>query len=77
MQINAKKCIILGAIHLGALFLLRACVPCTCAHDTNAQHDVTRFTYDVDHITMTSPAFVFHLFHIGMRWHDIIGVHIA
>ena len=46
-------------------------------HDVHAHCDVTRFTYDVTHVTMTSPVFVFHLCHIGMRWHDIIGVHIV
>ena len=57
--------------------LIIAHVPCMCACDTHGHHDVTKFTYDVNHITMTSPAFVFHSCHIGMRWHDIIGVHIA
>ena len=35
------------------------------------------FTYNVDHVIMMSSAFVFHLCHVGMRWHDVIGVHIA
>ena len=26
---------------------------------------------------MMSPALAFHLCHIEMRWHDIIGVHIV
>ena len=30
--------------------------------------------YDANHITMTSPAFTFHLCHIEMRRHDVIGV---
>ena len=45
-----------------------------CSHDMHAHCDVTRFAYGVNHVTMTSPAFVFHSFHIGMRWHDVIGV---
>ena len=44
------------------------------ACNVRAHHDITRFTYDVNHVTMTSPAFAFHLCHIGMMWHDIIGV---
>ena len=60
--------------YLGAPILLRACVPCMPVHNMHAYCDVTRFTYDVNHITMTSPVFTFHLCHVGMRWHDIIGV---
>ena len=56
--------------------LLRACGPCTCACNVPAHHDVTRFAYDVNHVTMTSPAFVFHSCHIGMMWHYVIGLHI-
>ena len=63
--------------YLSMPILIIACAPCMCACDTHGHHDVTKFTYDVNHITMTSPAFVFHSCHIGMRWHDIIGVHIA
>ena len=44
------------------------------AHDMHAHHDVTRFAYDVNHVTMMSPAFVFHSCQVGMRWHDVIGV---
>ena len=44
------------------------------AHDAHAHHDVTIFAYDVKHVTMMSPAFVFHSCHVGMRWHDVIGV---
>ena len=50
----------------------------TCAmhaHDVHAHHDITRFTYDANHVTMMSPAFAFHSCHVGLRWHDIIGVH--
>ena len=57
--------------------LLRAHVPCTHACNAHAHHDVTRCVYDVNHVTMTSPAFPFHLCHVGMRWNDIIGVCIA
>ena len=48
-----------------------------CMCDPHVYHDVTGFTYDMNHITMTSPAFAFHSCHIGMRWHDIIGIHIV
>ena len=54
-----------------------ACAPCMCSHDMHAHCDVTRFAYGVNHVTMTSPAFVFHSFHTGMRWHDVIGVFIG
>ena len=54
--------------------LIIAHVPCMCMHDMHAHHDVTRFAYDANHVTMTSPAFMFHLCCIGMRWHDVIGV---
>ena len=60
--------------YLDAPILIIAHAPCSHMHDAHAHHDVTRFAYDVNHITMTSPAFVFHLCHIEMRWHDIIGV---
>ena len=35
------------------------------------------FTYTVNHIVMMSLAFAFHLCHIGMMWHNVIGVDIA
>ena len=60
--------------YLSAPILFMACARCMCMHDAHAHHDVTWFTYDANHITMMSPAFTFHLCHIGMRWHDIIGV---
>ena len=65
--------------YLDIPILLFACVPCTCMCDVDAQCDVTRFAYDASHITMTSPAFTSHSCHVdvGMRWHDVIGVHIA
>ena len=63
--------------YLGAPILLRAYAPCMHTHDAHAHHDITRFAYDVNNVTMTSPAFVFHLCHIEMRWHDVIGDHIV
>ena len=46
-------------------------------HDIHPYHDVRRFAYDASHVTMTSPAFTFHLSHIEMKWHDIMSVHIV
>ena len=63
--------------YLDAPILIIAHAPCTHARDTHAQCDISRLTYDVNHVTMTSSAFVFHSCHIGMRWHDIIGVRIV
>ena len=63
--------------YLSMPILIIAHVPCMCAHNAHAHCDVTRFTYDVNHIATISPAFVFHSCHIGMGWHDIIGVHIG
>ena len=60
--------------YLDKPILIIACVPCMCTHDTHAHHDITRFTYDANHVTMTTPVFAFHLCHVEMRWHDIIGV---
>ena len=60
--------------YLSMPLLIIAHVPCTHACNMHAHHDITRFTYDANHVTMTSPAFTFHSCHIGMRWHDIIGV---
>ena len=60
--------------YLDAPILIITCVPCMCAHYTHAQHDATRFACDANHVTMTSPEFAVHSCHIGMRWHDIIGV---
>ena len=63
--------------YLDVPILIIPCVPCMHAHDAHAQRDVTRFTYDANHVTMTSPAFAFHSCHVEMRWHDIIGVRIV
>ena len=60
-----------------ALVLHRPHEPCMCTGIAHARHEITRFAYNVNHIIMMSLAFVFHSCHIGMRWHDIIGVHIA
>ena len=50
---------------------------CMRAHDAHAHHEVTRFAYDANQVTVTSPVFAFHSCHVGMRWHDVIGVHVA
>ena len=63
--------------YLSAPILIIAHEPYICMCDAHAHHDITRFKYDVNHITMTSQAFMFHLFHVGMRWHEVIHVHIA
>ena len=61
--------------YLDVPILIIAHAPCMHAHDAHAHRDVTRFTYDVIHVTVTSPVFVFHLCH-ERRWHDVIGVRI-
>ena len=63
--------------YLDAPILIIAHVPCTHICNMHAHCDITRFAYDVNHITMTSPAFTFHSCHIEMRWHDINSVHIV
>ena len=60
--------------YLSVPILIRAHVPCTCTCDAHANHDVTRFAYDANHVTMTSQAFTFHSYHVGMMWHDVMGV---
>ena len=60
--------------YLDMPILIIACVPCTHMHDAHAYHEVTRFAYDGNHVTMMSPAFVFHSCHVEIRWHDDIGV---
>ena len=63
--------------HLGVPILTIACAPCMCTCNAHAHHDITRFAYDANHVTMTSPVFAFHSCHNGMRWHDVIGVSIV
>ena len=71
--------------YLDTIILIIACAPCTyvrdapCTYvrDAHAHRDITRFAYDVNHITMMSPAFVFHSCHIDTRRHDIIGAHVV
>ena len=46
--------------YLSMPILIIACAPCMHMHDVHAHHDITRFTYDVNHVTMMSTAFVFH-----------------
>ena len=60
--------------YFDAPILTIAHVPCMCVRDMHSHHDVKRFAYDANHITMTSPAFMFHLCHVEKTWHDIIGV---
>ena len=63
--------------YLDAPILIIACALCMCLHDTYAHRDITRFTYDANHVNMTSPAFVFHSCHVETRWHDVIGVRVV
>ena len=63
--------------YLDAPILILACAPCSHARDAHAHRDITRFASDVNHVTMMSPVFVFHLCHVEMRWHDVIGVHVV
>ena len=60
--------------YLRAPILITAHAPCMCMSNVHAHHDIARFAYDVNHITMTSPAFTFHSCHMEMRWHDVISV---
>ena len=60
--------------YLDMPILVIARAPCMCTHDAHAHRDITRFTYDAKHITMTSPALAFHSCLIETRWHDIISV---
>ena len=63
--------------YLDVPILIIAHAPCKPMHDAHAHCDVTRFAYDANHLTMTSPAFVFHLCLVERRWHDVISVHIV
>ena len=60
--------------YLDMPILIIACAPCTCVHDMHTHRDITRFAYDTNHVTMTSPVFTFHSCHVEMRWHDVISV---
>ena len=44
--------------YLSTPILIIFCVPCMHMHDAHAHHDVTRFTYDANHVTMMSPVFM-------------------
>ena len=57
-------------------YLYRACAPSMHAHDVHSRHDVTRFANKANYVIIASFAFVFHSCHVGMRWHDVIGVHV-
>ena len=63
--------------YLDVPILIIAHAPCMRACDVHAQHDVTRFAYDANHVTMTSPVFVFDSCHVETRWYDIIGVRVV
>ena len=63
--------------YLDAPILIIACAPCMHACNVPAQSDITRFAYDVNHVTMTSPAFAFHSCQVERRWHDVTGVRIV
>ena len=63
--------------YLDAPYLYRACAPCMHVCDVHARCDVTRFTNNVNHVIMTSLAFMIHFCHVGMRWHEVISVCIA
>ena len=58
--------------YFDATILIIAHAPCRHMHNAHAHCDIIRFTYDVNH--GMSPAFVFHLCHVEMRWYDIISV---
>ena len=63
--------------YLSVPILIIAHAPCMHISDVHAHCDITRFAYDANHVTMTSPAFVFHSCHIEIGWHDIISVRIV
>ena len=63
--------------YLSTLILNIAHVPCMHVCDVHAHHDITRFAYDANHVTMTSPVFAFHSCHIEMRWHDVTSVRVV
>ena len=63
--------------YLTAPILIKARAPCSRARDAHAHRDVTRFASCVNHVTVTSPAFAFHSWQVGMRWHDVISARIV
>ena len=63
--------------YLDMPILIIAHVPCMHMSNAHAHRDITRFAYDVNHVTMTSPVFAFHSCHVEMRWHDVISVRIV
>ena len=60
--------------YLDTPILIIAHAPCMRACDAHAQHDVTRFVYDTNYVTMMSSVFMFHSCHVERRWYDVIGV---
>ena len=63
--------------YLDSPILIIACAPCMHMRDAHAYCDTTRFAYDANHVTITSPAFAFDSCHIERRWPDGISVHIV
>ena len=63
--------------YIDVLVLHRACAPCSCMFIAHGRHDITWFAYNVNDIIMTSLAFMFHSWHVGMRCHALIGVYVA
>ena len=60
--------------YLDTPILIIARASCMCVCNVHAHHDVTRFADDANHVTMMSPAFMFHSCHVERRWHDVISV---
>ena len=62
--------------YLGKPELLKECLPYACV--SQMPHVMLLgFAYNVNHVNMMSSGFEFHPCHVGLTWHDIIGVHIA
>ena len=55
----------------------KAHAPCMHMCIMHGRCDITRFTHNANHVIMMSLAFTFHLCHVGMRWHAVIGVCIS
>ena len=60
--------------YLDVPILVIACAPCMHPSNAHAHRDITRLTYDANHVPMTSPVFAFHSCHMEMRWHDVNSV---